>query len=63
MVGGQVTCIYRAYEEGELVATGRLTLEGLPEVDDTVPLNGRPYVVRRIEYHGGEPVLALEPRP
>ena len=25
-----VTCVYRAYENGELVATGRLTLERLP---------------------------------
>ena len=62
MIGGQVTCIYRAYEHGELVVTGRLTLEGLPNVGDQVPLNGRPYTVRSVEYDGGEPVLALEPR-
>lgn len=62
MIGGQVTCIYRAYERGELVVTGRLTLEGLPSVGDEVPLNGRPYVVRSVEYDGGEPVLALEQR-
>jgi hypothetical protein len=60
MIGGQVTCIYRAYEEGKLVVTGRLTLDGLPNVGDHVPLNGRPYVVRSVEYDGGEPVLALE---
>jgi len=61
MIGGQITCIYRAYERGELVVTGRLTLESLPEVDDQVPLNGRAHVVRAVEYDGGEPVLTLEP--
>jgi hypothetical protein len=59
MIGGQITCIYRAYEEGELVVTGRLTLDELPEVGDTVPLNGRPYTVRAIDYDAGEPVLSL----
>jgi hypothetical protein len=63
MIGGQITCIYRAYEHGELVVTGRLTLEGLPNVGDKVPLNGRPYTVRSVEYDGGEPVIALETRP
>ena len=62
VIGGQVTCIYRAYEHGKLVVTGRLTLEGLPDVGDQVPLNGRPYVVRAVDYDGGEPVLALERR-
>ena len=62
MAEGQVTCIYRAYEHGELVATGRLTLDGLPEVGDAVTLNARPYTVRSIEYDAGEPVLALEPQ-
>jgi hypothetical protein len=62
MISGQITCIYRAYEDGELVVTGRLTLEDLPNVGDQVPLNGRPYTVRAIEYDGGEPVLALESR-
>lgn len=62
MIGGQVTCIYRAYEDGELVVTGRLTLEGLPGVGDEVPLNGRPYTVRTVDYDGGEPVLSLERR-
>ena len=61
MIGGQITCIYRAYEEGELVVTGRLTLDELPEVGDTVPLNGRPYTVRAIDYDAGEPVLSLVP--
>jgi len=59
MIGGQITCIYRAYEEGELVVTGRLTLDELPEVGDTVPLNGRPYTVHAIDYDAGEPVLSL----
>jgi hypothetical protein len=62
MIGGQITCIYRAYEHGQLVGTGRLTLEGLPNVGDQLPLNGRPFTVRSVEYDGGEPVLALEPR-
>jgi len=61
MIGGQVTCIYRAYERGELVVTGRLTLESLPEVGDHVPLNGRSHVVQAVAYDGGEPVLTLEP--
>ena len=60
MIGGQITCIYRAYEGDELVVTGRLTLEGLPDVGDEVPLNGRRYRVRSVDYVGGEPVLALE---
>jgi hypothetical protein len=63
MIGGQVTCIYRAYEDGELVVTGRLTLDDLPSVGDTVPLNGRSYTVRALDYDGGEPVLSLERRP
>jgi len=61
MIGGQITCIYRAYEGGELVVTGRLTLDGLPEIGDEVPLNGRSYRVRSVDYDAGEPVLALEP--
>jgi hypothetical protein len=60
MIGGQITCIYRAYEHGELVVTGRLTLESLPEAGDQVPLNGHPYTVQSVEYDSGEPVLALE---
>jgi hypothetical protein len=60
MGGGQITCVYRAYEHGELVVTGRLTLEGLPSAGDQVPLNGRPYTVRAVEYDGGETVIELE---
>jgi hypothetical protein len=58
-VGGQVTCVYHAYENAELVATGRLTLDGLPGVGDEVQLNGRPHVVRSVEFGGGEHVLQL----
>lgn len=61
MIGGQVTCVYRAYEHGELVVTGRLTLERLPDVGDEVQLNARPYLVRAVDYDGGETVLTLEP--
>ena len=60
MIGGQITCVYRAYEGGELVVTGRLTLDDLPNVGDTVQLNSRPYTVRSVEYDAGETVLALE---
>ena len=56
---GQVTCVYRAYENDQLVATGRLTLDGLPNVGDEVDLNGRPYVVRSVDFGGGEHVLQL----
>ncbi|HZR94391.1 MAG TPA: hypothetical protein VFA56_01770 [Gaiellaceae bacterium] len=58
----QVTCVYRAYDDGALVATGRLMLEGLPSVGEEVRLNGRLHVVRAVEYGGGEHVLELEPR-
>lgn len=57
-----VTCVYRAYEDGALVATGRLTLEGLPDVGEKIPLNGRPHVVRAVEFGGGEHVVELEAR-
>jgi hypothetical protein len=57
-----VTCVYRAYEDGELVATGRLTLDNLPSVGEEVRLNGRPHVVRSVEYGDGEHVLELSPR-
>lgn len=60
VIGGQISCIYRAYERGELVLTGRMTLDGLPNVGDPVPLNGRPFVVRSVDYDAGEPVLALD---
>ena len=54
-----VTCVYQAYEDDELVATGRLTLDDLPGVGDEVRLNGRPLVVRAVEFGGGEHVLQL----
>jgi hypothetical protein len=59
---GPVSCVYRASEDGTLVATGRLVLETLPEVGDEVALNGRRHVVRAVEFGGGEHVLELEPR-
>jgi hypothetical protein len=61
-VNAPVTCVYRAYEDGELVATGRMILDALPAVGDEVRLNGRPYVVHALEFGGGEHVLMLEPR-
>jgi hypothetical protein len=57
-----VTCIYHAYEDGELVATGRLVLDDLPSVGDEVSLNGRPHVVGAVDYGGGEHVLTLDAR-
>ena len=48
-----VSFVYRAYENGALVATGRLVLEGLPAVGEQVALNGRTLV---------EHVVELEPR-
>ena len=61
MNNGPVSCVYRAYEGGSLVATGRLVLDTLPEVGDEVTLNGRRHVVRAVEFGGGEHVLELEP--
>lgn len=61
MIGGQITCVYRVYEDGALVVTGRLTLDGMPAVGDRVPLNGRPHTIRAVEYDGGETVIELEP--
>jgi hypothetical protein len=55
----QVTCVYQAYEDDQLVATGRLTLDRLPSVGEDVRLNGRPHVVRSVEFGGGEHVLQL----
>jgi hypothetical protein len=54
-----VTCVYQAYENDELVATGRLTLDDLPRVGEEVKLNGRAHVVRAVEFGGGEHVLQL----
>jgi hypothetical protein len=62
MNDGPVTCVYRAYENGELVATGRLMLDGLPSVGEEVSLNGRPHTVRSVDFGGGEHVVTLEPR-
>ena len=59
----QVTCVYRAHEDDRLVATGRLTLEALPNVGDVVQLNGRPHVVEAVEFGGGEHVLQLHLKP
>jgi hypothetical protein len=59
---GQVTCVYHAYEDTQLVATGRLTLEGLPHVGEEVSLNGRPHVVHSVDFGGGEHVLQLHPK-
>jgi hypothetical protein len=61
-VNAPVTCVYRAYENGDVVATGRLTLEAIPTVGEEVRLNGRAHVVRAVEFGGGEHVLELEPR-
>jgi len=55
-----MTCVYHVYEHGELVATGRLTLEALPAVGETLTLNGRRHVVREVASSGGEPVLTLD---
>lgn len=61
-VSGPVTCVYRAYEDEKLVATGRLTLDALPDVGDEVPLNGRTHVVRGVDFGDGEHVLTLDAR-
>jgi hypothetical protein len=55
----QVTCVYHAYEDDLLIATGRLTLDGLPRVGEEVRLNGRRHVVRSVDFGGGEHVLQL----
>ncbi len=57
-----VTCVYHAYDSGQLVATGRLMLEGMPQVGEEVRLNGRAHVVREVGYGADSPVLTLEPR-
>jgi hypothetical protein len=57
-----VTCVYRAYEDGKLVATGRLTLDALPSAGDEVALNGRPHVVRAVDFGEGEHVVTLDAR-
>jgi len=55
-----VTCVYHVYERGELVATGRLTLDALPAVGENLTLNGRRHVVREVARSGGDPVLELD---
>jgi hypothetical protein len=62
MTTGPVTCVYRAYENGDLVATGRLLLDSLPSAGEEVALNGRAHVVRAVDFGDGEYVLTLEPR-
>jgi len=57
-----VTVVYRAYEGGELVATGRLILDELPSVGDEVALNGRSHVVRGVDFGDGEHVVTLDAR-
>jgi hypothetical protein len=54
--------VYRAYDAGELVATGRLTLDEEPRVGQEVRLNGRLHVVREVAFGSDLPVLTLEPR-
>ena len=56
-----LSCVYHAYDGEELVATGRLTCDDLPRVGEEVRLNGRPHVVRAVEFRGGEHVLRLAP--
>lgn len=62
MGGGPVTCVYQAYDGGELVATGRLTLDARPEVGSELRLNGRVLVVREVVVSDGLARLTLEPR-
>jgi hypothetical protein len=57
-----VTCVYRVYDGRDLIATGRLMLDSLPNVGDEVALNGRPHVVRSVDFGGGEHVLELSPK-
>lgn len=59
MSADQVTCVYQAYEDDQLVATGRMTFDELPHVGEAVRLNGRLYLVRSVEFAGGEHVLQL----
>jgi len=55
------TCVYHAYENEQLVATGRLTFDDLPRVGEEVRLNGRRMVVSSVEFRGGEHVVQLAP--
>jgi hypothetical protein len=58
----QVTCVYHAYEADQLVATGRLTFNSVPGVGEEVRLNGRPHVIRSVQFAAGEYVLQLHPK-
>ena len=46
MTTAPLSCVYRAYENGDLIATGRLMLDALPSVGEEVALNeiGRAHV-------------------
>ncbi|MBV8257553.1 MAG: hypothetical protein JO073_07010 [Actinobacteria bacterium] len=57
-----MTCVYHAYENGELAVTGRLTLDEVPSEGEELRLNGRVLVVREVAFTGGSHVLTLEPR-
>ena len=61
-MGEPVACVYRAYEGDELVATGRITLDGLPGVGDEVRLNGRRYAVREVAFNDGSHLVTLVAR-
>ena len=61
-MGASTTCVYHAYDGGELVATGRLTFDSEPQVGEEVRLNGRVHVVRDVAFGAEAPVLTLEPR-
>jgi hypothetical protein len=62
MGGGPVTCVYHAYDTGELIATGRLMLDAEPEVGTELRLNGRVLVVRDVVFSEGLARLTLETR-
>ncbi len=57
-----MACVYHAYENGQLAATGRLTLDEVPREGEELRLNGRVLVVREVAFSGGSHVLTLEPR-
>jgi hypothetical protein len=57
-----VSCVYHAYENGQLAVTGRLTLDEVPREGEELRLNGRVVVVREVVFSGGTHVLTLEPR-
>jgi hypothetical protein len=61
-MGASVSCVYHAYEDGRVAATGRLTLDEVPREGEELRLNGRVLVVREVAFSGGSHVLTLEPR-